>query len=86
MLKKSSQQSYEVRFSYFTKSPLQNVKMSEFKAQTIYTWIKWLKKQKTVQNKGRQTFIKELGFLKIILYWYSNFVDEDFNVPLTKKT
>ena len=32
-----------------------------------------------------KTFLKELELLRTILNWYSNFVDEDFNVPITKK-
>ena len=27
----------------------------------------------------------ELAFLRTILYWYRNFINEDFNVPITKK-
>ena len=51
----------------------------------FYNWIGWLKAHPTAKNKGRQTFIHELKFLKLILHWYRNFVDEDFNVPITKK-
>ena len=27
----------------------------------------------------------ELAFLRAVLYWYRNFINEDFNVPITKK-
>ena len=85
LLQKSTQQAYGTRFRYFTKGPLPHIKMREFKAQVVYNWIGWLKKHPTAQNKGRKTFIHEIKFLKVILYWHRNFVDEDFNVPVTKK-
>ena len=85
LLRKSSQQAYETRFRYFTKGPLPQVKMGEFKAQVVYNWISWLKKHSTSKNKGRKTFVHELKTLMVILHWYRNFVDEDFNVPITKK-
>ena len=85
LLKKSSQETYKGRFKYFIKGPLSHIKMKDFKAHTIYKWIEWLKKQKTAQNKERKTFHKELKVLMTILYWYHNFVDESFNVPITKQ-
>ena len=85
LLQKSTRQAYENRFVYLTKSPLTQVKMSEFKAQVVYNWIGWLKKQKTAKNKGRKSFFKEVELLRTILHWHRNFVDEDFNVPITKK-
>ena len=85
LLRKSTQETYETRFRYFTKGPLPNIRMGEFKAQTVYTWIEWLKKHSTAKNKGRKNFLKEMEVLRTILNWHRNFVDEDFNVPLTKK-
>ena len=85
LLQKSTRQAYENRFVYLTKSPLTQVKMSEFKAQIVYNWIGWLKKQKTAKNKGRKSFFKEVELLRTILHWHRNFVDEDFIVPITKK-
>ena len=82
---KSTLQSYESRLIYFYKSPLAQVKMSEFRGQQVVEWINWLKKHKTAKNKGRKSFRAELGFLRSILYWYRNFINEDFNVPITKK-
>ena len=82
---KSTLQSYECRLDYFTRSPLAQVKMSELKGIKIVEWIEWLKKHKTAKNKGRKTFLPELRFLRTILYWYRNFLNEDFNVPITKK-
>ena len=84
-LRKSTKQAYETRFRYFTKGPLPHSKMGEFKAQVVYNWISWLKKHKTAKNKGRKTFQHELKMLNVILQWHRNFVDEDFNVPITKK-
>ena len=82
---KSTIQSYECRLSYFYKSPLANVKMSELKGVKIVEWMSWLKKHSTAKNKGRKSFIKEFKLLKTILIWYKNFLNEDFNVPITKK-
>lgn len=85
LLKRSTQDTYKARFEYFIKGPLPHTRMREFTAQTVYKWIEWLKKQKTAKNKGRKTFHKELKVLMTVLHWYRNFVDEDFNVPITKK-
>ena len=85
LLKKSTQQSYETRFRYFTEGPLPHVRMGELKAQVVYNWISWLKRHSTSKNKGRKTFIYELKTLNVILQWHRNFVDEDFSVPITKK-
>ena len=82
---KSTLQSYETRLAYFHKSPLAEVKMSELKGMKVMEWIDWLKKHKTAKNKGRKSFLAELGFLRTVLYWYRNFINEDFNVPITKK-
>ena len=59
--------------------------MKDFKAQVVYNWINWLKSLPTAKNKGRYTFAHELKMLSVILNWHRNFVDEDFNVPVTKK-
>ena len=82
---KSTIQSYETRLSYFYTSPLANVKMSELKGMKIVDWINWLKQHPTSKNKERKSFRAELAFLRAILYWYRNFINEDFNVPITKK-
>ena len=84
-LKKSTRQAYEARWRYFLTGPLPYVKMREFKAQTVYSWMSWLKGHRTAKNKGRKTFAQELKTLKIILHWHRHFVDENFNVPITKK-
>ena len=82
---KSTLQSYECRLSYFYKSPLADVKMSELKGMKVVDWINWLKQHRTAKNKGRKSFRMELSFLRTVLYWYRNFINEDFNVPITKK-
>ena len=82
---KSTIQSYESRLIYLYKGPLSNVKMSALKGIHIVEWIDWLKKHRTAKNKGRKSFIQEANFLRTILYWYRNFLNEDFNVPITKK-
>ena len=85
MLRRSTRESYETRLRYFTKGPLPHVRIEEFKAKVVYNWVEWLKKQSTVKNKRRKSFIHELVILKAILNWHRNFIDEDFNVPITKK-
>ena len=82
---KSTLQSYECRLDYFYKSPLAQTKMSELKGVKVVEWIDWLRKHKTSKNKGRKSFLAELAFLRTVLYWYRNFLNEDFNVPITKK-
>ena len=85
LLGKSTQQGYETRFRYLVKGPLPHVRMEHLNAKCIYNWMNWLKKHRTARNKGRKTFVGELKFLSAVLNWYRNFVDEDFNVPITKK-
>lgn len=85
LLQISTQQSYTFHFKYFTKGPLSKVKMNNMNARSIYTWINWLKRHPTASYEGRKTFVNELRALSIILNWYRNFVDEDFNIPITKK-
>ena len=83
---KSTHQSYEFRLkNYLCIGPLGDMKMSEIKGLHIVEWIQWLKQQPTSKNKRRKSFVKELGLLKNVLNWYKNFLNEDFNVPVTKK-
>ena len=82
---KSTIQSYETRLTYFYKGPLAKMKMSELRGVKVVEWINWLKKQPTAKNKGRNSFQHELKFLSVVLNWYRNFINEDFNVPITKK-
>ena len=82
---KSTIQGYESRLTYLYSSPLADTKMSELKGIRVVEWINWLKEQPTVNNKGRKSFVKDLSLLKIILNWYKNFLNEGFNVPITKK-
>ena len=82
---KSTLQGYQSELPYIYDSPLANVKMSEIKGIKIVEWISWLKKHPTAKNKGRKSFIHELKLLSAVLHWYRNFLNEDFNVPITKK-
>ncbi len=83
---KSTHQSYEFRIQHYLYSgPLENMKMSEIKGFHIVEWIQWLKQHPTAKNKRRKSFVKELGLLKNVLNWYKNFLNENFNVPVTKK-
>ena len=81
----STFQKYESQKTYFCSSPLAKVKMSELKGFKVVEWIGWLKKHPTAKNPRRQSFIKEYKLLKTILIWYKDFLNEDFNVPVTKK-
>ena len=83
---KSTHQSYEYRLeNYLSASPLGEISMSEIKGFHIVEWVKWLKEHPTAKNKRRKSFVKELGLLKNVLNWYRDFLNEDFNVPVTKK-
>ena len=82
---KSTFQKYECQLIYLYSSPLAEVKMSELKGMKIVEWLNWLKKHPTIKNKGRKSFIHELKLLSNVLNWYRNFLNEDFNVPITKK-
>ncbi len=70
---------------YLYSRPLANVKMSELKGIKVVEWLQWLKKHPPAKNKGRKSFIHELKLLSNVLNWYRNFINEDFNVPITKK-
>ena len=82
---KLSFQRYEQHSRHFYKSPLTKVKMSELKGVKVVEWIDWLKKKPTAQFQKRRSFFEELKTLKTVLNWYKNFLNEDFNVPITKK-
>ena len=82
---KLSFQRYEQHSKYLYKSPLANVKMSELKGAKVIEWIDWLKKKPTATFQKRWSFIEELRSLRVVLNWYKNFLNEDFNVPITKK-
>ena len=78
-------QKYECQITYLYSSPLVNVKMSQLKGMKIVEWLNWLKSHPTTRNKGRKSFIHELKLLHNVLNWYKNFINEDYNVPITKK-
>ena len=84
-LAKSTYQKYECQLIYFYSSPLAKLQMSKFKGIKIVEWLSWLKKHSTAKNNGRKSFIHELNLLSTILNWYRNFINEDFDVPITKK-
>ena len=78
-------QRYEQHVVYLYNTPLAKTKMSELKGIKIVEWIDWLKKHPTAKSLKRSSFVEELRCLKTVLYWYKNFLNEDFNVPVTKK-
>ena len=71
--------------NYICKGPLLNRKMKDIICFTIIEWIQWLKNHPTSDNKRRKSFIRELNILKTILNWYKHFLNENFNIPVTKK-
>ena len=84
-LQSPTQQSYKQAFRFFVDSPLYDVKMEHLNAKHIHVWISWLKQQPTKDTSFRKSFRNELKFLTTILNWYKDFVNEDFNVPITKQ-
>ena len=81
----SSLQTYKTQLTYFYSGPLAKIKMSEFKGFHVVEWINWLKTHPTSKRAIRKSFLKELKLLRNVLNWYRNFINEDFNVPVTKK-
>lgn len=84
-LQEPTKRSYQQVFKLFENSPLYNVKMEYLSAKHIHIWISWLKEQPARQTVFRKSFRTELKYLSAILNWYKNFVNEDFNVPITKQ-
>jgi len=84
-LMKSTLHSYSFQKKHVSNSPLGQLKMSEIKGIRIVEWLSWLRVQPTAKNPRRKSFGAELKFLSVILNWYKNFINEDFNVPVTKK-
>ena len=82
---KSTVQSYQTRLTYLYSGPLAQIKMSELRGAHVVDWMNWLKKHPTAKNNGRKSFHQELKLLSVVLNWYKNFLNEDFNVPITKK-
>ena len=82
---KSTLQRYNQQAVYLYLSPLAKMKVSEIKGIHIVEWMNWLKQHPTKNYKQRVSFIKEMKFLKTILNWYKDFLNEDFNVPITKR-
>ena len=78
-------QRYEQHAVYLYNTPLAKTKMSELKGVKIVEWIDWLKKHPTAKSLKRNSFVEELRCLKTVLFWYKNFLNEDLNVPITKK-
>ena len=77
-------QRYEWHCTYLYQSPIAEIKMSNFKGIHVVEWIDWLKSHSKI-NRKRTSFIRELNLLKTILNWYKDFLNEDFNVPVTKR-
>ena len=84
-LQKPTRQSYLNGLKYLVESPLHNVEMSHLNAKHVHYWIDWLKKHPTVHTVSRKSFQFELKLLTTVLNWYKNFVNENFNNPVTKQ-
>ena len=81
----STIQSYKSRVIYLRSSFLAHVPMSQFNGLAVTKWLNWLKNHRTAHNISRKTFCHELRLLSVILNWYKHFIDESFQVPITKK-
>jgi integrase len=81
----TQQQSMEARMEHFTKAPVINTQMRDFGAQTVDLWLSWILTQPTAKNPGRKHFKIELKYLGIVLSWYRNYLDPNFNVPIVKR-
>ena len=84
-LRKTSQQSMASRFDHFESSPLMGIRIADFRATTIDSWLEWLKSNPTAKNLNRDSFKSELKYLAVILNWYRNYYDERFIVPIVKR-
>ncbi len=84
-LQKPTRQSYLNGLKYLMESPLCNVEMDQLNARHIHNWIDWLKKHPTIHTASRKSFQFELKLLTTVLNWYKNFVNENFNNPVTKQ-
>ena len=82
---KSTFQSYESRLTYLQSSFLARVHMSQLTEAVVTKWIHWLKNHRTVHHISRKHFCHELRLLSVILNWYKNFIDNSFQMPITKK-
>ena len=76
---------YSCQARYLYSSSLASLKMSEVKSILIVQWLSWLKAKSTANNPRRKNFLAELKLLSTILNWYKNYINEDFNIPITKK-
>lgn len=82
----STLQAYEFSIkNYICNGPLLSINVEDITCLTIIEWIQWLKSHPTSNNKRRKSFIRELNILKTILNWYKHFLNENFNIPVTKK-
>ncbi len=81
----STFKNYSCQARYLYHSPLRSIKISDLKGIYIAQWLLWMRNQTTSRNKKRKNFFAELKLLSSILNWYKNYVNEDFNIPITRK-
>lgn len=84
-IKQQTIDSYENCFKhlfYFLKIPI-----NEIKSQTIDQWLRSVKDKDYLasQHKTRITYKKELSLLRIILTYYSEYLNEDYSLPIKKR-
>lgn len=84
-LRLQTQQTTANRFKYVTESPLMTVRIRDFSDRTIDLWFSWLRQHPTTKDPGRKSFKQEFRLLRAILYWYRNYVDPMFVVPVVKR-
>lgn len=85
VIRLSTQQTLELRSRYFRECPLDDVKMSDFNADTVDRWLNWLLNHETASNPGRKNFEKELRILTAVLNWFKETHNPSFVVPILKR-
>ena len=84
-LSPSTAQMYKKRLDGFYASPLADVRMSDLNGAHVSAWLDWLKKRPAPANKTRKSFVKDLDFLRTVLRWHKDFLNQNFQVPVTKQ-
>ena len=85
-LRKNSAAGYEILLVHLLRNKeILGTKICDFDSETVDHWLDWLLRQKIAKTKTRRSFIRELNFLVILLNWYKNYINADFNVPIVKR-
>ncbi len=85
LLRMVTQQARLKQIEYLITSPMAKVTMGDFDDRTIDAWFDWLRKHPTAKATRRKYFKQEFRILRTILYWYRDYVDPKFVVPIVKR-